>query len=154
MWCGQTSWLSLCKDKNLWTCVHSSWTVHRTTTITLSFELTKWLGDQWTKESRLLLHRGSVLEDWLANLTQEKMRNRRQSPTCVSRIAPCKKMIYSANGSGNIIFLHWEVQFRSHVSCWLLDWSHCQHFGPLRQRDTCWHVGKIPLVWFQSHVSC
>ncbi len=26
----------------------------------------------------------------LANLTQEKMRKRRQSPTCVSRIAPCK----------------------------------------------------------------
>ena len=27
----------------------------------------------------------------LANLTQEKMRKRRQSPTCVLRIAPCKK---------------------------------------------------------------
>jgi hypothetical protein len=27
----------------------------------------------------------------LANLTQEKMRKRRQSRTCVSRIAPCKK---------------------------------------------------------------
>ncbi len=27
----------------------------------------------------------------LANLTREKMRKRRQSPTCVSRIAPCKK---------------------------------------------------------------
>jgi hypothetical protein len=26
----------------------------------------------------------------LANLTREKMRKRRQSPTCVSRIAPCK----------------------------------------------------------------
>ncbi len=27
----------------------------------------------------------------LANLTREKMRKRRQSPTCVSRTAPCRK---------------------------------------------------------------
>jgi hypothetical protein len=38
--------ISLCKGKNLGTCVHSSRTVHGTTMMTLSFELTNWQGDQ------------------------------------------------------------------------------------------------------------
>ncbi len=33
----------------------------------------------------------SICVGALANLTREKMRKRRQSPTCVSKIAPCKK---------------------------------------------------------------
>jgi hypothetical protein len=39
----------------------------------------------------LPLSRKSHTVGELANLTQEIMRKRRQSPTCVSRIAPCKK---------------------------------------------------------------
>jgi hypothetical protein len=41
----------------------------------------------------------------LANLTQEKMKKRRQSPICVLRIAPSKKMISSVDGQNITVMM-------------------------------------------------